>query len=131
MNHSLTQWVAVVGAIVIAGMSIFQILLATGMPLGHAAFGGENRVLSRKLRLASAVSVMFFFAAFYIILARGGLLGGLSHSSSVARIGIWVLLVTFGVSALANVASRSPWERRLMAPVGLVLALCCLTVALN
>ena len=131
MNNSLTQSVAIVGAIGIAGMSIFQILLAVGMPLGHAAFGGENRVLPKKLRLASAISVAILVAAFYIILARGGLFGKASQSSQVPRFGIWVLVVIFGVSTLANIASRSRWERLVMAPVGLVLAVCCIMVALG
>jgi hypothetical protein len=130
MNDSLTQSFAIVGAIGIVGMSIFQILLATGMPLGHAAFGGENRVLPKKLRLVSAISALIFFAALYVVLARGGLLGRGSHSSYAARVGIWVLVAIFGLSTLANVASRSRWERRIMAPVGVVLAICCVIVAL-
>jgi len=110
MNHSLTQSIAIVGTIGMAGMSIFQILLAVGMPLGHAAFGEENRVLPRKLRLASAISVVLFVAVFYIILARGGLFGNASRSSQV------VLVAIYGVSTLANIASRSHWERFVLHP---------------
>jgi hypothetical protein len=130
MNHSLVQWVAVVGAVGIAGMFIFQILLAAGLPLGSAAFGGKNEVLPPKLRYASAISAFVFAAAFFIILAHGGLLGGGSQSSSLVRVGIWVLVTIFGVSILANISSRSRWERLIMAPVGLVLTVCCVIVAL-
>jgi hypothetical protein len=131
MNSSRLESIAVLAAVLIAAMSIFQILLAVGLPLGHAAFGGENRVLSKRLRCVGAINVLVFFVAFDIVLARSGLLGGVSQSSSLARIGTWVLVGVFGLSTLANVASRSRWERRLMAPVGLVLAVCCLTVALG
>ena len=130
MNHLLVQWVAVVGAVGIAGMLIFQILLAAGLPLGAAAFGGKYEVLPVKLRLASAISAFILAAAFYIILARGGLLGGGSQSSSLVRVGIWVLVTMFGVSTLANISSRSRWERLAMAPIGLVLTACCVIVAL-
>jgi hypothetical protein len=105
------QSIAIVGAIGMAGMSNFQILLAAGLPLGEAAFGRENRVLPKKLRLASAISVAIFFAAFYIILARGGLFGKASQSSHVARFGIWELVVIFGASTLANIASRTRRDR--------------------
>jgi hypothetical protein len=75
--------------------------------------------------------VAILVAALYIILARGGLFGKASQSSHVARFGIWVLVVIFSVSTLANIASRSRWERLVMAPVGLVLAVGCVIVALG
>jgi hypothetical protein len=127
--NSPSDWVALVAAVGIAGMAIFQILLAVGLPLGHAAFGGTNAVLPEKLRAASAMSALLFFAAFYVVLARGGLIG-LSSESAPVRVGIWVFVAIFGLSTLANTASRSRWERFLMAPIGLVLTACCVVVAL-
>ena len=57
-------------------MATFQILLAVGLPFGHAAFGGANAVLSAKLRIASALSALVFCAALYIVLERGLFSGG-------------------------------------------------------
>ena len=131
MNHLLVQWVAGVGAVGIVGMLIFQLLLVSGLPLGAAAFGGKYGVLPTKLRFASAISALIFVAAFYIILARVGLVGGRSQSSSLVHVGIWVFVTIFGVSTLANNSSRSRWERFIMAPVGLLLTVCCLIVALS
>ena len=111
-------------------MATFQILLAMGVPLGHAAFGGMNAVLPARLRVASVISSTLFVAAVYVVLARGGLFGGASGFGPV-RITIWVFAAIFGVSTLANIASRSRWERFLMAPVGLVLTACCVAVALG
>jgi hypothetical protein len=111
-------------------MATFQILLAIGFPLGYAAFGGTNVVLPAKLRAASAIASLLFVAAFYVVLARGGLFGVASESEPV-RISIWVFAGIFGLSTLANIASRSRWERFLMAPVGLVLTVCCAAVALG
>ena len=125
---SPSGWVALVAAIGIAGMATFQILLAVGLPLGHAAFGGPNARLPAKLRAASAMSALLFFGAFYVVLSRGGLIGVASESAPV-RIGIWVFAAIFGLSTLANTASRSRWERFLMAPIGLVLTACCVVVA--
>src|ERR1035438_7466622 len=179
MNAILIHWVAGVAAIVVVAMVIFQILLVAGLPLGHGAFGGENQILSRKLRFLSAMAVVVFLAALYIILARGGILGkgsessslarvgiwvlaiifcvssianfrsvvvflaalyiilargGIlgkgSESSSLARVGIWVLAIIFCVSTLANFSSHSRVERRLMAPIALLLTVCCVIMAL-
>ncbi|MGC1419373.1 MAG: hypothetical protein WA786_04550 [Acidimicrobiales bacterium] len=131
MDHSTFQWLAVVGATLIGGMMLLQILLAAGLPLGHAAFGGEHRVLPIRLRVASAVSVLVFAAAFCVILARVGLFGMGSRKSLLVQVGTWVLVVLFGLSTLANVASRSHWERRVMAPVALLLTICFVAVALR
>jgi hypothetical protein len=124
------NWLALVAAAGVAGMAIFQVLLALGLPLGHAAFGGTETVLRAKLRAASVISALVFFAAFYVVLARGGRFGVAGESTPV-RIAIWVFAAIFGVSTLANIASRSRWERFLMAPVGLVLTACCVAVALG
>jgi hypothetical protein len=121
---------ALVAAAGVVGMGTFQILLALGLPLGHAAFGGTKAVLPAKMRAASVISALLFVAAFYVVLARGGLFG-LAGESTPVRIAIWVFAAIFGVSTLANIASRSRWERFLMAPVGLVLTACCVAVALG
>ena len=111
-------------------MAVFQILLAMGSPLGHAAFGGTHAVLPIRLRAASVISALLFVAAFYVVLARAEVIG-LERESPPVRISIWVFTAILGISTLANVASRSRWERFLMAPAGLGLTLCCLAVALG
>ena len=124
----LTDSAAIIASVIVVCLAVFQILLAAGLPYGHAAFGGENSVLPVKLRLASAVSSLVFFVAFYVVLARGGQLGG-EQRFELVRIATWIFAALFAVSALANVMSRSHWERMLMAPIGLVLAVCCVILA--
>jgi hypothetical protein len=122
--------VAVVAAIEVAGFAVYQVLLAVGLPVGRAAFGGAHRILPLGLRAASGVATIVLLVALYVVLARGGVIGS-AHRSTLVRDGIWILIVIFGVSALANAVSKSPWERFVMAPLGLVLTACCLTLALN
>lgn len=124
---SLTDWVAVIASLSVTGFAIFQVLLAAGLPLGHAAFGGANAVLPPKLRFASAASSLVFCLALYVALAQDGLVGGRFAFVTIAT---WILAALFGVSAVANVASHSRWERYLMAPIGLVLAVCFVVLAL-
>lgn len=127
--NSPPDWVALVAAVGLAGMATFQTLLAAGLPLGQAAFGGANAVLPARLRVASAMSALVFLAAIYVVLARGGLVGVASESAPV-RIGTWVFAAIFGLSTVANTASRSRWERFLMAPIALLLTACCVVLAL-
>jgi len=122
--------VAGVAAVVTGGLAIFQVLLAIGLPVGRAAFGGVHRILPLGLRAASGVAAVVFLVALYVVLARGGLIGT-AHHSALVRDGIWILVVVFGLSAVANALSKSQWERFLMAPVGIVLTACCLTLAVS
>jgi len=48
----------------------------------------------------------------------------------VFRWGTWALVGGMTLSALGNFASSSPWERFLLGPIALLLALLCLVVAL-
>ena len=126
--NSPSDWAALIAALVVGGLAIFQTMLAMGLPLGRAAFGGTQVILSARRRVLSSASALVFLAALYVILAR--LFGPLSKDSPL-RVAIWIIVGIFALSALANAASRSRWERHLMAPVALVLTLACVTVALT
>jgi hypothetical protein len=95
-----------------AALAAFQLLLAAGAPLGHAAWGGEHAHLTAAQRIGSGVSVLVFLVAIAII-RRG------YHRGALALAALMTL------SALANVASSSAWERFLLAPAALVLAVLC------
>ena len=131
--NSPSDWVTLVASIGIISLAVFQMLLAAGLPYGAAAFGGTNTVLPSRLRLASAISAVLFwvalYVALYVALAEGGLFGA-SGRSTFVRITVWIFVAIFGLSGIANIASRSRWERNLMAPVALVLATCFAVLAL-
>jgi hypothetical protein len=112
---------ASVAAIGFGVLAIFQLALALGAPLGHAAWGGAHETLPTGLRVGSAVSVLFYVLAIGVVLRRAGMdvpwiRGG------VARLVTWILVVLLPLSALGNIASQSGWERYLMAPLALILA---------
>jgi hypothetical protein len=128
--NSLSDWAALVGSLLVVGLAIFQVLLAAGQPLGHAAFGGQFSVLPRRLRIASGLSALLFIVALYFILARAGQFGDVRNAAPI-RVGMGVFVGVFFVSTLANAASSSRWEQRRMAPIALVLTTCCVAVALR
>lgn len=108
----------------------FQLLLALGAPWGGAAYGGFHEgVLPPRLRIASAASAVVLIVAALVVLGRGGYWGA-TLPSGIFHWGTWLLVALITLSALANFASSSNWERFLWGPVALLLAFLCLVVLL-
>src|SRR5438067_7966530 len=72
-------------------LATFQLLLALGAPLGHAAWGGAQERLPSGLRIASAFAAVVFVVAALMVLSRAGYRMS-PLPLSVARWGIWVLV---------------------------------------
>jgi len=114
---------------ILTGLAIFQILLIAGKPLGEYAWGGQNKVLPRKLRVAS-ISSLFIYAGFAVLIAsKAGLLPG--GESAFVQVTMWVATGYFFLGIFVNAISRSKKERFLMTPVAAALALCFLIVSLT
>ena len=125
----MTQTAAVVAAIALVALSLFQIALALGAPWGAAAFGGSNPgVLPTRLRITSAVAglVVYPFIALFILDAGGILDIGLAGES--AQLWMWVLTGLFAFGTLLNLISRSKVERW-WAAVSAIIAICCAQIA--
>ncbi len=118
---------AVFAAIVLFGVAVFQLLLAAGIPWGRYAWGGAYEILPTRLRLSSLVAVLIYLLAVAIILSRAGVVE-LITNTRVTHIGIWVLVVLFGVGVILNALSRSKGER-LWVPVVFLLSALCFVVA--
>lgn len=108
----------------LSAMLAFQVALAAGAPLGHAAWGGTHAHLSTAQRVGSAISVAFYALAILVVRRRGA--GRTERRYKWATLGLVGIL---GLSALTNAASGSPWERYLLAPLALALAVLCAVVA--
>ena len=119
---------AAAAAVGLLAIAAFQAALALGAPLGRAAWGGTRTRLTTGLRVASAIAVVFWSCAAAVVLARAGV-DAAFVPDDVARWGTWVLVVVLPVGAAMNLASSSPWERFLWAPLALVLAVLCFFVA--
>lgn len=129
-TRTLVRRSGVAVAVGFAVVVVFQLALIAGAPLGRAAWGGTARVLPTSLRVGSSVTVLVYSLAALLVLRRAGF-----HirwiSRAFARRGTWAVVVILPLSALANFASESPWERFLMAPVAIVLAVLSFIVARN
>ena len=120
----------VVAYVLLAALAVFQIALAAGAPLGHLAWGGQHRVLPRRLRIASAVSVLVYALFAWIIAGAAATVDQFGDYDEPTPPGIWVLTAYFGLGVVMNLVSRSRMERLVMVPVAAVLCACCLIIAL-
>jgi hypothetical protein len=120
---------AVILIIMFSIMVIFQFLLAIGMPIGFLAYGGQHKKLSRKLRILSVIAMGIFIYAIIVVLDRTGIIT-LFSNPWVSGISIWILAIYFTIGILMNAVSRSKWEKRIMTPFVLIIAICCYLIAI-
>jgi hypothetical protein len=97
-------------AVLLTGLSAFQVGLASGLPWGQVAYGGQHAgKLPEKFRVASAVASATYAGGAVFLASKAG--------SRAARrkvlTGIGGFMV---VGAGMNLASRSKYERMIWAP---------------
>lgn len=112
----MTQLVAILATLILLGLGVFQFLLILGKPLGEYAWGGQNKVLPTKLRIASATSILLYVIFALVILAWAVVINT-STSRAWLYTGMWILTVYFVAGVLLNLASRSKKERKVMVPI--------------
>jgi hypothetical protein len=127
--RAVVEAAAVLASALLAGLAVFQAGLAAGRPWGRLAWGGQHSVLPTRLRIGSAVSIALYAAVIAVLLTAA--LPVRLLPQGFADVAIWVLVGYFTLGILLNGISRSRAERAVMTPVVLVLALCCLVVALR
>lgn len=122
------QLAAIVAVFVLVGLTCFQLLLAVGVPLGNYAWGGANRILPSRLRVASVLASLVYVLAALVILEAANVTDFVA-SEEIPRAVVWVLGAFFAVGIVMNAISRNKKER-VMALVALLLSVLCVIVAL-
>lgn len=125
----MTELAAILACVVLAGLAVFQTLLIAGRPYGNFAWGGQHRVIPRRLRIGSVVSIALYAFIAVILLDKAGLIGILPNKMS--NDSAWFLVAYFSLGTFMNALSRSKPERNTMTPVALTLAVLSLIVALE
>ncbi len=120
---------AVAFTAVMVALAVFQLALIAGAPLGHFAWGGQDRVLPAGKRVGSAVSIVLYALFAAVVSQRAGLIELLP--GVVADVGIWVIVAYLALGIVMNGISRSKPERYTMAPVCVVLTVLSLMVAIG
>ncbi len=127
--RAVTAAAAIVASMILGGLALFQAGLAAGRPWGRLAWGGQHEVLPTRLRIGSAVSIVLYGLIVTVVLTAARVARPLPLG--FAGVAIWVLVGYLALGIVLNGISRSRAERAVMTPLVLVLALCCLVVALD
>lgn len=116
---------ALIGVVV-----IFQLLLAAGMPWGSFAMGGKfPGKYPPPMRVACIIQVMILVFIGLVVLSRADLV--LPGWRSFTQTAIWFVVGFSVVSTVLNLITRSVWERRIWAPVSLLLLITSIIVAIG
>ena len=116
-------------AAVLAVLVLFQLALAVGAPWGALAMGGRfPGKFPPAMRIAALVQIAIYGLMGAIVFARAGL--ALPEWFDVSRVAIWFVVGVSGLAVVLNVITPSKWERRLWAPVAILMFAASLRVAL-
>lgn len=127
---SLTTLAAVAYALASAAVIGFQVALALGAPWGRFAMGGAfPGRFPAGMRVAAAAQALLLLAAIGVVLSRAGL--ALPQWAVASSWLIWAVVAFCLLSTLLNLITPSSAERRLWAPVAIVMLVSSLTVALT
>jgi hypothetical protein len=116
--------------VILGALTVFQLLLVAGVPLGRFAWGGQHEVLPARLRVGSVVSILLY-AAFALIGLERAQVTDILPGDTFESVAMWVLTSYFTLGIGMNAISRSKPERLVMVPVCVVLAVLSLVVALG
>jgi len=120
---------AIIACVLFFLLSIFQVLLAIGLPFGRAAYGGKYETLPKKFRIMSLIAVGIFVFGIIIVLERAAIMT-VFNNDLLTTIVIWIYAVYSTLNTLMNAVSKSQWEKRIMSPISLVIAVCCFILAI-
>ncbi len=119
---------AIIYTLVTAGVVGFQLALALGAPWGAYAMGGAYPGrFPPALRVAAVVQAVLLGLMAGVVLARAGLM--LPEWAPAAAWLIWPVVAFCAVSVILNTITPSAGERRIWAPVALLLLVCSFAVA--
>jgi hypothetical protein len=112
-------------------VSLFQLALVLGAPMGEYTLGGQTQgKLSAKLRAVSAISLLLNLAIAGHYLAQTGTIQTLLPSD-LNQIANWALVAFTASGLVMNSISRSKKERNMWVPVLLLSLTCAVIVAIG
>lgn len=121
---------AIIVVVICVIISIFQLLLAIGMPLGYLAFGGKHeKKLPNNLRIMSVIAICIFIFTSLVVLDQANFIT-IFPISLIPTIAIWIIAFYFALNTLTNAISKSKWEKRIMIPLSLTLSVCCFIIVI-
>lgn len=120
---------AIIAVVLFTGMSVFQLLLILGLPLGRLAYGGKYEKLPSKMKIISLIGIVIFIFASLSVLERAEIIT-IFNNPMFVTVFVWIIAVYLAFITLMNAISKSKWEKLIMTPISLTLAICCFIVVI-
>jgi uncharacterized membrane protein SirB2 len=128
METGFVYILSIVVAIMFVSISIFQVLLFLGYPLGEYAMGGLYRVLPKKLRIVSIINAIILLFMGLVFLQHTNVFN--SFNFLPTNILVWVITIFLGLNTITNLISQSKKERFIMTPLSSIVFFLCLFISL-
>ncbi|KUP23369.1 MULTISPECIES: hypothetical protein [Paenibacillus] len=121
---------ATVFSVLICIVILFQAALAAGMPWGEYAMGGKfSGRLPAPMRAACLVQIVILALLALIVLSKAEML--LPGWREFADVAVWFVVAFSVIASVLNLITKSVRERRIWAPVSILMLLSSLIVALG
>ncbi|TKJ27547.1 MAG: hypothetical protein CEE42_02485 [Promethearchaeota archaeon Loki_b31] len=120
---------AIIAVVLFAGMSVFQLLLVLGLPFGRLAYGGKYEKLPSKMKIISLIGIVIFIFTSLSVLERAEIIIIFNNLMFVMVV-VWIIAVYLTFITIMNAISKSKWEKLIMTPISLTLAICCFIVVI-
>ena len=120
---------AIIAVVLFAGMSFFQLLLVLGLPFGRLAYGGKYEKLPSKMKIISLIGIVIFIFTSLSVLERAEIIIIFNNLMFVTVV-VWIIAVYLTFITIMNAISKSKWEKLIMTPISLTLAICCFIVVI-
>ncbi|MBN3555854.1 hypothetical protein JYA63_16370 [Fictibacillus nanhaiensis] len=129
MATEFVYFSSIIVAIMFVSISVFQILLSLGYPLGEFAMGGFYKVLPKKLRIMSMINAIILLFMGIVFLKHTDVLYGFNFLPTNTL--VWIITIFLGTNTITNLLSQSKKERRMMTPFSSIAFLLCLFITLS
>ena len=120
---------AIIAVAIFVVVSIIQLLLALGLPLGKLAYGGKYEKLPAKMRIMSLVAIGIFALGSISVLEQVAIIT-IFNNPIFTLVVVWIIAVYLAFNTLTNAISKSKREKLIMTPLSLISAICCFIVAI-
>jgi len=110
-------------------VTIFQLALAFGAPLGKFANGGKfPGSLPKNMRFVPLIQIAILWFFLYIVLIETNII--INQISAIGSIGIWFVLAFFFMGSVLNLITPSKPERMVWGPVNVLTFIAILLIAI-
>ena len=114
---------SILGAVLFGVIVIMTVLVACGLPLGEFTMGGQHKILPKKFRVMSVISVAIQVFAMIIILQAGGFIS-MWLSFKITKYICFFFAAYLSLNTIINMISKSKKEKYVMTPLSLIAGIC-------